>query len=97
MTTNAPRHPPISSAPPPTPTPPLSIILGDTYSHATLAVTGQAIAYTEYLTGCNQVCLQRLLDGKVQHDWFDETNIRGAEKTAETDPGGPQPAPPAPG
>jgi len=70
-----------------------TIILGKMYSHATLDITGRATAYTEYLTGCNQVCLERLLAGKVQHDWFDETNIRGVEKTAESDPGGPPSAP----
>ena len=76
---------------------PMKIELGNTYSHVRLDITGVAIAYTEYLTGCNQICLERLLEGKVQHDWFDETNIRGAEKTVESDPGGPQPMAPRAG
>ena len=70
----------------------MKIKLGNTYSHIRLDVTGVATAYIAYLIGCNQVCLvclERLVEGTVQHDWFDETNIVGAEKTAENHSGGP--------
>ena len=73
------------------------IVLGNTYKHTRLPIEGTATAYTHYLTGCNQVCLERMVSEKIEHDWFDETNIEGVSVTVEESPGADCGTAPAPG
>lgn len=66
------------------------ITLGHDYQHTRLPIEGTATAYTYYLTGCDQVCLERMVAEKIEHDWFDVTNLEGVSVTVEEEPGGPQ-------
>ncbi len=73
------------------------IELGKTYRHIRLPIEGTATAYTIYLTGCNQVCLERMRNDKIEHIWFDETNIKGVSLTTKERPGADCGTAPAPG
>ena len=73
------------------------ITLGEDYHHTRLPIYGTATAYTYYLTGCDQVCIERMVGEKIEHDWFDVTNLKGVSVTVEEEPGGPQLMAPAPG
>ena len=73
------------------------IVLGQKYQHVRLPISGTAVALTHYLTGCDQVLLERMAADNIEHNWFDVTNIEGVKATVEEDPGGPQVMAPAPG
>lgn len=73
------------------------IVLGQKYQHVRLPIKGTAVAFAHYLTGCDQVLLERMVADKIEHDWFDVTNIEGVSVTADKARGGPQVRAPAPG
>ena len=71
------------------------IELGRKYRDNVHGIEGIATASTAYLTGCTRVCLERVHDGQILTDWFDETALIGAHLSpAEQKPGGPRPVPP---
>lgn len=53
-------------------------VLGNTYSDRITSFTGVATAKIQYLTGCEQTCLQprELRDGKpMEGVWFDDQKL----------------------
>ena len=59
------------------------LTLGETYRHKHHDIGGRLTAYIAYETGCNQVGLTRLLKGKLETDWYDETSIEESRVTVE--------------
>ncbi len=74
----------------------ISIKLGQSYMENVHNRSGIATALCTYLTGCTQVCLERLdKDGDVVDVWIDITRIEKVKLPAkEKIDGGPQNHPP---
>lgn len=78
------------------------IKLGTSYFDTVHKIEGVAMAVAQFLSGCDQVCLERVVDGKVEELWIDVTRLEPAEKQAmqvepgpgqTDDPGGPHSTP----
>ncbi len=77
------------------------VILGERYKHKLHKITGIAMAYAEYYTGCNQVCLEVVVGGLIKEMWIDVSLLEPIEpkkKPKKKEPvkklGGPQSHPP---
>ena len=73
------------------------ITLGNMYREKVHGRMGIATAVCYYLTGCTQVCLERLdKDEKVVNMWIDITGLDEVKVSKEEDKnGGPQKHPPS--
>jgi len=85
----------------------MKVELGRTYKHMLFNTGGIATGRTEFLTGCAQVQIKYVKDGKLEADWFDEPmlvpNFQDDDLTPEQrsglatavaeDPGGPRATP----
>ncbi len=72
-----------------------SVVLGNKYKDTVLGIVGIATSYCEYLTGCDQVGLTRVIAGESKTYWTDITRIEGVEvKEEDEKPGGPADTPP---
>ena len=67
------------------------IVLGKKYRDTVLGLEGIATAHTKYLTGCDQVELQRADKGEIKGEWYDITRLEGVVVAPKDQkPGGPQ-------
>ena len=77
--------------------------LGKTYKDTIHGIEGVATARSEYLTGCNRVCLEFVKEGEIKTWWFDEPQlvlVKGVKPKAKKpekpeDRGGPAPVAPS--
>lgn len=73
------------------------IELGKKYRDELTGWEGIATARHEYLFGCVRYSLERINDGKIETEGFDEQRLAavdGSTVAASATSGGPQPAPP---
>lgn len=70
------------------------VTLGNTYTDSVMGIEGKATCYAIHLTGCNRVCLERILpDGEVREYWVDENRLVDQnqkpviDREAEKEPG----------
>jgi len=75
----------------------MKLELGKVYRDSVHGWEGIATSRTEFLTGCDRVCLERMQDGEIKESYFDVTRIEGVELPPEQKkPGGPGRAVPKP-
>ena len=70
-----------------------AIELGRQYKHSLHKdIKGVATAYIHYLTGCDQVGLECVMDGEIKTHWVDITNLAEVSvPKSRRKPGGPGP------
>ncbi len=70
--------------------------LGKKYKDTIHGIEGIATSHIRYLTGCDQIRLEWVLNGEVHSMYFDVTQLEGVDVPKEDrKPGGPKPhAPP---
>lgn len=75
----------------------VDIELGRQYRDRIHGIEGIAVSHIRYITGCDQVNLERVVNGEVKNQWVDVTRLEGVELDPEENPGGPAPSslPPA--
>ena len=62
----------------------MKVKLGKKYTDKVHGITGIATARSEYLNGCNRACIERLVNDKVESEWYDEVQLVETKS-----PGGP--------
>ena len=69
----------------------MEIKLGRTYTDSLHGISGIATVYSQYITGCNRVCLERVgEDGLIIEYWVDTTRLDGVQlPEGDNKPGGP--------
>lgn len=71
--------------------------LGKIYKDSIHNIEGVVSVYCHHMTGCDRVCIERVINGKVEEYWVDVTRLEAVKLTEEqASPGGPGKSDPGP-